>query len=279
MFLSTPFETKKSFLGVITSHLSLIVFLSLGFTGFIRIIQAEQKRDYLFIIAPWSAVCLVLVALVFVGKAVDIPVMRKVFLDPWRQFSYLSILYMVPVSYAILSIQNHRRFISFAAVSFLVFMLLYSMPGEYPRTYPSVEEFEMAHWIKDNMPESANMIYDNRLGSMVYGISLNCFKVWDKDYMMPFFTDPGSPRFVAAIEGWNNRTLKCPRTAEGAEGQKYILWSDEYTKRVFFDVFEVGDIALSRDVKDAYEGSYLLNNLYTNGKTDIFSINEDRINQ
>jgi hypothetical protein len=274
MFLNTPFETKKSFLEVVTSHLSLIVFLSMGFAGFVRIIQTEEKKDYLYVIVPWSVVSLSLVALVFVGKAADIPMMRNLIIDPWRQFSYLSILFMVPVSYALLSIRKHRRVISFVAVSSLVFMLLYSMPAEYPRTYQSVEEFDMAYWVKDNVPESASIIADNRVGAMVYGISLNCLKVWDKDYTMPFFKSPGNPRFVSAIEGWDNRTLRCPRT-EG--GGKYILWSDEYVKRAFFGVFEVGDIALGRDVEDAYEGSYVLNNLYSNGETEIYSINEDLI--
>jgi len=31
-----------------------------------------------------------------------------------------------------------------------------------------------------------------------------------------------------------------------------VLWSDEYVKRAFFGVFEVGDIALTGDVEDAY---------------------------
>lgn len=252
IYVYTPYFTTKTFIEVLISHIGLIIFLTLISLGVLKLFNSKTKDSIKIIVFTWLLINAVMFIIGFISLNLDIKIIY-----PWRHLAYMSLLAMIPVTFALYSFRKKR----FIKIFVIVLLVLIAIISTYPNVllkYDSAQEFAVLDWIKLKTPPDSVIAADGRLSGPLWSISERYSTF---NYNIIFKESINSTAFQRVL----NKDVAYDKNLVGTN---YILWSDEYIKKGA--ALSQGYIKLNNDVVYGFENSKLFDKIYCTKNVYLF---------
>ena len=252
IYVYTPYFTTKTFIEVLISHIGLIIFLTLISFGVLKLFNSKTKDSIKIIVFSWLLINAVMFIIGFISLNLEIKIIH-----PWRHLAYISLLAMIPVTFALFSFRKKR----FTKIFVIVFLVLIAIISTYPNVllkYDSAEEFAVLDWIKLKTHPDSVIAVDGRLLGPIWSISKRYSTF---NYNIIFKEPINSTAFQHVL----NEDVAYDKNLVGTN---YILWSNEYIKKGA--ALSQGYIKLNNDVVYGFENSKLFDKIYSTKNICLF---------